>query len=86
MPETASTTSMSAPATAVLQRSQSQLGGALDRRTTHASEMGIGETEMESAAVRSTQEKQKLLGRYLSNVEELVQDLRENAPFGETVY
>ncbi len=41
---------------------------------------------MESAAVRSTQEKQKLLGRYLSNVEELVQDLRENAPFGETVY
>lgn len=31
----------------------------------------------------TTREKQKLLGRYLSNVEDLVQDLRESTPFGE---
>lgn len=30
---------------------------------------------------RSTEEKQRLLGQYLSNVQDLVQDLRENAPF-----
>jgi len=32
------------------------------------------------------EEKQGLLGRYLSNVEDLVDDLRDNAPFGGTVY
>ncbi|KAK8157315.1 cell division protein Cdc14 [Phyllosticta citrichinensis] len=32
-------------------------------------------------ATRSTEEKQRLLGQYLSNVQDLVQDLRENAPF-----
>ncbi|MCJ1272285.1 hypothetical protein MMC21_000071 [Puttea exsequens] len=31
---------------------------------------------------RSTEEKQALLGRHLSNVEDLVEDLRESAPFG----
>jgi hypothetical protein len=30
---------------------------------------------------KTTEEKQRLLGQYLSNVNELVQDLRENAPF-----
>ena len=35
--------------------------------------------------VRSTAEKQALLGRYLSNVEDLVSDLRESAPFGGRV-
>jgi hypothetical protein len=33
------------------------------------------------ACSKSTEEKQRLLGQYLSNVNELVQDLRENAPF-----
>ncbi|KAK7516390.1 cell division protein Cdc14 [Phyllosticta citriasiana] len=32
-------------------------------------------------ATRSIEEKQRLLGQYLSNVQDLVQDLRENAPF-----
>ena len=32
--------------------------------------------------VKSTKEKQALLGRYLSNVEDLVEDLKESAPFG----
>ena len=34
---------------------------------------------------RTTGEKQALLGRYLSNVEDLVDDLRESAPFGTAV-
>lgn len=34
------------------------------------------------AATKTTEEKQALLGRYLSNVEDLVEDLRESAPFG----
>ncbi len=34
------------------------------------------------AGTRTTQEKQGLLGRHLSNVEDLVEDLRESAPFG----
>lgn len=39
----------------------------------------------EGEGTRSTEEKQRMLGRYLSNVEDLVQDLRENAPFAEMV-
>lgn len=35
---------------------------------------------------RMTDEKQALLGRYLNNVEDLVEDLKETAPFGATVY
>ena len=34
---------------------------------------------------KTTEEKQALLGRYLSNVSDLVEDLKETAPFGSTV-
>lgn len=34
---------------------------------------------------KTTEEKQGLLGRYLANVEDLVEDLRESAPFGGPV-
>lgn len=37
-------------------------------------------------ATRTTDEKQALLGRYLNNVADLVEDLKETAPFGATVY
>lgn len=37
------------------------------------------------AGTKTTEEKQGLLGRYLSNVEDLVEDLRESAPFGASV-
>jgi len=37
------------------------------------------------AVTRSTEEKQALLGRHLSNVEDLVEDLRESAPFGASL-
>lgn len=40
-------------------------------------EEGGGERE-----IRGTEEKQRLLGQYLSNVEDLVNDLRESTPFG----
>lgn len=36
----------------------------------------------EEGNTRTTEEKQMLLGRYLNNVEDLVEDLRESAPFG----
>ena len=34
---------------------------------------------------KTTEEKQGLLGRYLDNVADLVEDLRESAPFGAAV-
>lgn len=37
------------------------------------------------AGTKTTEEKQGLLGRYLSNVEDLVEDLRESALFGASV-
>jgi hypothetical protein len=72
----------SAPNTAVLglQRSPSKLAAAFTRSVNNAPD---GRTTRET---RSTDEKQRLLGRYLSNVEDLVEDLKETAPFGGTVY
>ncbi|QKX62277.1 uncharacterized protein TRUGW13939_09436 [Talaromyces rugulosus] len=85
MPETPNMpiVAASAPNTAVtggLHRSPSKLSGAFARSVNSASE-----TRAERDT-RSTEEKQKLLGRYLSNVEDLVEDLKETAPFGSTVY
>lgn len=37
------------------------------------------------AGTKTTEEKQGLLGRYLNNVEDLVEDLRESAPFGASL-
>ncbi|KAI9792703.1 MAG: hypothetical protein M1816_001802 [Peltula sp. TS41687] len=42
--------------------------------------------QQSSRTTRTTQEKQQLLGRYMSNVDALVEDLRESAPFGARVY
>lgn len=84
MPETPTIPSVaaSAPNTAVLgvHRSPSKLSGAFAKSYTPASD---NQTNRET---RTTEEKQKLLGRYLSNVEDLVEDLKETAPFGGTVY
>lgn len=91
MPETpltgnsASNSSASAPNTAVLglQRSPSKLAGPFSRST---SDVGghVGH-DGHSDPVKTTEEKQALLGKYLSNVEDLVEDLKETAPFGSTV-
>jgi len=42
----------------------------------------VDEDDLDKRETRSTEEKQQLLGRYLSNVEDLAQDLRESTPFG----
>ena len=44
--------------------------------------MGNGEGGRRPAGTKTTEEKQALLGRHMSNVEDLVEDLRESAPFG----
>lgn len=90
MPETPSTpAAVSAPNTAAgLQRSSSSKPfGAFERRSTAGGVEGGGGGggAVEGEGTRSTEEKQRMLGRYLSNVEDLVQDLRENAPFAEMV-
>ena len=41
-----------------------------------------GEGGRRQAGTKTTDEKQALLGRHMSNVEDLVEDLRESAPFG----
>ena len=87
MPEAPSSASTSAPSTAVLQRNPSKLLGIAGRRGTYAGNAisGLGPTDEDAVheTVRTTEEKKKLLGRFLNNVEDLVQDLRDNAPFGE---
>lgn len=65
--------SASAPNTAVLQRHPSKI-------RTHASDGGAMDID-EGPNIRTTEEKQEMLGEYLSNVGELVQDLQESAPF-----
>ena len=89
MPETPTLPiAMSTPNTAIsgLRRSPSKLAGAFDQRrrdTVNGTEGGQG-----SEGTRTTEEKQGLLGKYLSNVEDLVEDLREAAPFaaGQAAY
>jgi hypothetical protein len=58
------------------QRSPSKLTNAFERR---------GSTDDSGGAtkkhIRSQEEKQHMLGRYLSNVDALVEDLQESAPF-----
>lgn len=71
--------STSAPNTAVLQRSPDKHDMRAEISRTHAGDMEIDEEDPDT---RTTDEKQALLGEYLSNVAELVQDLQESAPFG----
>ncbi|UNI20770.1 hypothetical protein JDV02_006829 [Purpureocillium takamizusanense] len=73
---------------AMLQRSPSKLAGAFAAATgggsgTRRRRAGSGDTM--SAATLSTEEKQGLLSRHLSSVEDLVKDLRTCAPFGGVV-
>jgi hypothetical protein len=86
MPEAPPSTSSSAPNTAVLQRSPSKVQVAAGHARTHSGDsdgdrMDMGGKEA-GKETKTTEEKQKLLGRHLNNVAELVQDLQENAVFG----
>ncbi|KAL9133101.1 MAG: hypothetical protein Q9175_005724 [Cornicularia normoerica] len=55
-------------------------GGGLHRSP--SKRLGSGERGGRQAGTKTTEEKQGLLGRHLNNVEDLVEDLRESAPFG----
>lgn len=84
MPEAPPSTSSSAPNTGVgLQRSPSKLQALAGHARTHSGDSDAAGLEGadEVQATKTTEEKQKLLGRHLSNVNELVRDLRENAVF-----
>ncbi|KAI9750001.1 MAG: hypothetical protein M4579_006643 [Chaenotheca gracillima] len=61
-------------------RSPSKLVGAFSRR-----DNGSLAEPGDRPVMKSTEDKQALLGKYLSNVEDLVEDLRESAPFGGTL-
>lgn len=59
----------------------------MQRRGPHLrSPKGSRHSANASRSMRTTDEKQALLGRYLNNVADLVEDLKETAPFGATVY
>lgn len=83
MPETPSIPSADARASipGMLQRSPSKLAGAFgnDARGSRR------RADSDGVDTKTTQEKQTLLGRYLSSVDDLVVDLRESAPFGGVV-
>ncbi|KAF4628193.1 hypothetical protein G7Y89_g9957 [Cudoniella acicularis] len=80
MPETPSIPSANSTVSvpAMLQRSPSKLAGAFNKADTGAR----NRSESESEVTKTTEEKQVLLGRFLSSVDDLVADLRESTPFG----
>lgn len=61
-----------------LQRSPSKLANAFDRRSSSADRDNGGGAKKN---IRTQEEKQYLLGKYLNNVDALVEDLKESAPF-----
>jgi hypothetical protein len=72
-------TSSSAPNSAMLGRSGAGKHELLaNHARTHSGDMDIDESDPNT---RRTEDKQQLLGKYLSNVAELVGDLKESAPF-----
>ncbi|OHW94861.1 cell division control protein 14 [Colletotrichum incanum] len=73
---------------AIHQRSPSKLAGAIgSAASTPAADASHARSRAgsESADTLTTEEKQELLGRHLSNVEDLVRDLRTCTPFGGVV-
>jgi hypothetical protein len=62
-----------------LQRSPSKLVNAFDRRSSSAN--GEDDAAASKKNTRSQEEKQHMLGQYLNNVDALVEDLQESAPF-----
>jgi len=90
MPECAPQSSSSAPNTAVRPPSSSKLQALAGHARTHSGETDVDRMEIDGTedetgngkgARKTTEDKQKLLGKYLNSVAELVRDLRENAIF-----
>lgn len=65
---------------AVLQRSPSKLAGAFGKDSS-----GRKRADSDSDFTRTQEEKQALLSRHLSSVEDLVKDLKTSTPFGGVV-
>ncbi|KAL9006823.1 MAG: hypothetical protein Q9188_000434 [Gyalolechia gomerana] len=72
------------PETPQARRNRTREKESLQKSPSKASRLGSGRrTENEGEeGTRTTDEKQRLLGRYLNNVQDLVDDLKETAPFG----
>lgn len=91
MPETPPTTVLpaatrsSAPNTAH-RNNPSKLAGPFSRSVNGVGSGAGGRDGRTNRDTRTTEEKQALLGRYLNNVQDLVEDLKETAPFGGSVY
>ena len=60
-------------------------GGGSDGFRQRSPSKAFGRSGMMVEGTKTTEEKQGLLGRYLDNVADLVEDLRESAPFGAAV-
>lgn len=69
---------------AMLQRSPSKLAGAFSAADSRRKRGGGGDDDGLDYTL-TTEEKQELLSRHLSSVEDLVRDLRTCAPFGGIV-
>jgi len=69
----------------LLQRSPSKLAGAFGRGAGAGAGTQRRRADSEVQCVLSTDEKQELLSRHLSSVEDLVKDLRNCTPFGGAV-
>ncbi|KAF2774285.1 cell division control 14, SIN component [Teratosphaeria nubilosa] len=93
MPEAPPTTSHSAPNTAVLQRSgEDRARAAAGHARTHSGDSDDARMDIDEEGdaagkkeTKTTEVKQKLLGKHLNNVDELVRDIRENAVFGTAI-
>ncbi|KAK3069430.1 hypothetical protein LTR53_012235 [Teratosphaeriaceae sp. CCFEE 6253] len=83
MPEAPPSSSSSAPNTAILQRSPSKLQALAGHARTHSGDGGdrMDVDEHDAGDTKTLEEKQKMLGRHLTNVAQLVGDLREHAAF-----
>lgn len=84
MPEAgpAGSRASSAPNTAVLQRSPSKMSVfAQHHARTHSGDSGGGMDLDEDDGTRTMEEKKEFLGRYLEDVEDLVDNMRENGMF-----
>ena len=85
MPETGMLpmASASAPNTAILHRDlDKQVSPFAGHARTHSGD--VMDIDYEDTDMRTQNEKQQLLGQYLSNVSELVADLQDTAPFSVT--
>ena len=83
MPESAVMSTVSMSNTAVMHRSLNKLNNAYAGHARAHSGDSAGGMDLDiEPDVKTTEDKERMLGQYLNNVADLVHDLRESAPFG----